>query len=95
MVVRIRFAKPPTPSERRERNQRLASTFAVLVQASAVSALTLAIWSVAAGWQLVGSFAFSSGLFSHWQTWVAAAAGLGWCSHALNRLGRRGGETAV
>ncbi len=95
MVVRIRFANPPTPGERRERNQRLALAFAVLLQALAVSAFMLAVWGAAANLQVLGSFAFASGLLSHWQTWVAAAAAIWWCAHALNRFGRSGGQTAV
>lgn len=95
MVVRIRFAKPPSSGQRHERNQRLALTFAVLLQALAVAALALAVWGAAAKLDWLGSFAFGSGILSHWQTWIVAAAGIGWCSHALNRFGKSGGQRAV
>lgn len=95
MVVRIRFVKPPSPGERRERNRRAALAFAALLQPPAVAAFSLALWSLAAGFQWVGSFAFPSGLFSHWQTWVVAAGGIWLCAHALNRYGNNGDQTAV
>lgn len=95
MVVRIRFVKPPTSVEKHLRNRRLALAFAALLQPPAVAALALAMWSVAGGLQWVGRFAFASGVFSHWQTWVAAAAGIWLCARALNRYGNDGGETAV
>jgi hypothetical protein len=95
MVVRIRFVKPPSPLEKRLRNRRLALAFAALLQPPAVAALALAMWSIAAGMQWVGSFAFARGLLSHWQTWVAAAAAIWSCARALNHYGSSGGETAV
>lgn len=95
MVVRIRFAKATSPVEKRVRNRRLALACAALLEPPAVAAFVLALWSIAAGFHWVGSFAIASGVFSHWQTWVAAAAGIWLCSNTLNRYGKRGGETAV
>jgi hypothetical protein len=43
----------------------------------------------------VGNFAIPSGFFSHWETWMAAAAGLEFCAVALNRYGKNGGTAAV
>ncbi len=71
MVVRIRFAKPPSPSEKRLRNQRLALVFATLLQPPAVAALALALWRICANFKWVASFAIPDGPFSHWQTWIA------------------------
>src|SRR5581483_370843 len=95
MLVRVRFRTPPSPAEKRMRNRRLALTFAALLQPPAVAALALACWSIAAGMQWVGAFAIASGVFSHWQTWILAAAGIWLCAHALNRYGNNGGQTAV
>jgi hypothetical protein len=95
MVVRIRFVRAPSPGEKRERNRRIALAFAALLQPPAVAALSLAFWSIAAGLEWVGSFAFPSGFLSHWQTWVAAAAAIWLCARALNRYGNSGGQTAV
>ena len=95
MVVRIRFAKPPSQSEKRLRNQRLALVFATLLQPPAVAALALALWRICASFQWVASFAIPDGLFSHWQTWIAGAAGIWLCSSALDRYGKNGGQAAV
>jgi hypothetical protein len=95
MLVRIRFAKPPSPSEKRVRNRRLALLVATLLEPAAVAALALALWRIAAGFQWVGSFAIAAGVFSYWQTWIAAAAGIQWCAHALNRFGKNDDVTAV
>ena len=35
------------------------------------------------------SFAISSGIFSHWQVWLAAAVLLQFCARMLNRYGKR------
>jgi hypothetical protein len=95
MVVRIRFAKPPSPFERRIRNQRLALVLSTLLHPTAVAALALALWRIFAGFQLVASFAFDTGLLSHWQTWLAVAAAIWYCSSMLNRYGKDGGPAAV
>jgi hypothetical protein len=39
-------------------------------------------------------FAISTGLFSHWQVWLGAAAALQLCAQLLNRYAKRG-ETAA
>lgn len=95
MVVRIRFAKPPSPSEKRLRNQRLALVFATLLQPPAVAALALALWRICANFKWVASFAIPDGPFSHWQTWIAGAAAIWLCSSALDRYGKNGGQAAV
>jgi hypothetical protein len=95
MIVRIRLAKPPSPSEKRLRNQRLALAFAALLQPAAVAALALALWRIGASFQWVASFDIPNGPFSHWQTWIAAAAGIWLCSSALDRYGKSGGPAPV
>ena len=44
--------------------------------------------------KVANSFAIPSGLFSHWQVWLGAAAGLQLCSRVLNRYGK-GGDAAT
>jgi hypothetical protein len=95
MLVRIRFAKSPMSSERRMRNQRAALAFASLLQPAAVTSLALALWSMAARLRWVDSFAIPSGIFSHWETWMAGAAAIWLCASALNRYGKSGGQAAV
>jgi hypothetical protein len=55
---------------------------------AAVVALLLAFWRIAADMNWTNSFAIPSGLFSHWQVWMAAAVVLQLCARTLNRYGR-------
>jgi hypothetical protein len=95
MVVRIRFAKgPKLGSKRTERNRRTALVAAALLSPAALVASVLALWRIAADLNFANSFAIASGLFSHWQVWLAAAILLQLCSRVLNRYGR-GGKAAT
>jgi hypothetical protein len=99
MVVRIRFAKGPAlgskvGSTRTERNQHSALVLAALLSPAALVASVLALWRIAADLNVTNSFAIPSGLFSHWQVWLAAAVLLQVCSRVLNRWGR-GGKAAT
>ena len=90
MVVRIRLGKRPKPAAKRARNRRLAEGIATLLTPAALMALALGIWAICADLKLTTTFAIDSGLFSHWQVWLGVAAGLEFCSFALNRYGRNG-----
>jgi hypothetical protein len=94
MVIRIRFGKGPGIRKKRRSGRRAALAMAALLTPGAVMALVLACWRIAADLSWTSSFAISSGLFSHWQVWIAAAALLQLCSHLLNRYGRDGGAPA-
>ena len=95
MLVRIRFAKPAPLEERRDRNRRIALACAALLEPAVVATLALALWRIAAGFKWVAGFAFPSGVFSYWQTWLGAAAGIQLCAAALNRYGKGGKAAAV
>ncbi len=95
MRVRIRIAKFPSSNERRYRNQRAASVFAVLLQPGAVAAGSMALWRLMSEFGLAAHFAIPSGVFSHWQTWLALAGAIQYCAIALNRYGNGGGAAAV
>jgi hypothetical protein len=56
--------------------------------------MLLAFWRIAADLSLTASFAIPSGLFSHWQVWLAAAIVLQLCARTLNRYGKAG-EPAI
>ena len=94
MVVRIRFAKGPKLGERRGRNRRLALAAGAFLTPAAAVACALALWSIAADLRFTNRFAIASGLFSHWQVWIGAAAALELCSRVLNRIGK-GEDTAT
>jgi hypothetical protein len=88
MVVRIRFANSPKVGRKRQQDRRLALVLAALLPPSALAAGILAIWRIAADLNLTNSFAISSGIFSHWQVWLAAAVALQLCARALTRYGK-------
>jgi hypothetical protein len=52
-------------------------------------AYVLGIWRLASDLGMAGEFAIS-GIFSHWQVWIALAAALHIASVSLNRYGRGG-----
>jgi hypothetical protein len=52
-------------------------------------AYVLGIWRLASDLGMAGEFAIS-GIFSHWQVWIAMAAALHIGSASLNRYGRGG-----
>ncbi|MEO8371965.1 MAG: hypothetical protein ABI806_22455 [Candidatus Solibacter sp.] len=88
MVVRIRFGKSTKLGRKRQKDKRLALVLAALLPPSALAAAILAIWRVAADLNWTNSFAISSGIFSHWQVWLAAAVALQACARALTRYGK-------
>jgi hypothetical protein len=63
---------------------------AALLTPAAAMAAVLALWRIAADLNWANSFAIPSGLFSHWQVWLGAAAALQLCSRILNRYGKAG-----
>lgn len=91
MVVRIRFKRGPRVVKGQRKNQRIALAVAALLTPAAAMASALALWRVAADLNWASRFAISSGVFSHWQFWLAAAALIQICANLLNRYGKRGG----
>ena len=94
MVVRIRFRRGPIVSRRRGKNRRIALLVAALLPPAALCAAVLALWRIASDLNWTGSFAISSGIFSHWQVWLGAAVLLQLCARALNRYGKSGDPAA-
>jgi hypothetical protein len=88
MVVRIRFVNGPKLGRKRQMDRRAAQLAASLLSPAALVAFVLACWRMAADLKWTNSFAIASGLFSHWQVWMAAAAALQLCSRMLNRYAR-------
>jgi hypothetical protein len=66
----------------------------LLLTPAAAMALALALWGVAADLNWTSSFAISSGLFSHWQSWLGAAALLQLAARMLSRWARNGDAAA-
>ncbi|MGA2721945.1 MAG: hypothetical protein ABSG79_05975 [Bryobacteraceae bacterium] len=86
MRVRIRFARRTRTATRR--NQRIALVVAALLTPAAAIAAALALWRIGADLNWANSFAIPSGIFSHWQVWLGAAAALQLCSRLLNKYGK-------
>ena len=94
MVIRIRFGKGPRIGAGRRENRRAALVMAAMLTPAATMALALGCWRIAADLNWTSSFAISSGLFSHWQTWLGAAALLQLVSRILSRYARNGDAAA-
>jgi hypothetical protein len=86
MRVRIRFARRTRTATRR--NQRIALVVAALLTPAAAIAAALALWRIGADLNWANSFSIPSGIFSHWQVWLGAAAALQLCSRLLNKYGK-------
>ena len=94
MVVRIRFGKSAKLGRKRQKDKRVALVLAALLPPSALAAAILAIWRIAADLNWTNSFAITSGIFSHWQVWLAAAIALQMGARALTRYGKSGDPAA-
>jgi len=89
MLVRIRLGKGLQVGRARRGNKRMALAVSVLLTPGAFLASVLALWRIAADLDWTGKFAISSGMFSHWQVWMAIGVLLQVCSRMLARYGRR------
>lgn len=86
MVVRLRLQKRRFPAQSHY-YQTLALAIAALLMPAALIAFTLAFWRIATDLRWTREFAISSGIFSHWQVWLAGAALLLVVAAILNRYG--------
>jgi hypothetical protein len=59
----------------------LGSMAAALLSPASAVAVALALWRLGADLGWTAQFAISSGLFSHWQVWMALSLLLAWASH--------------
>ncbi|MGD0498144.1 MAG: hypothetical protein ABSC23_06885 [Bryobacteraceae bacterium] len=94
MIIRIRFGRASQGGGQRRGARRAALVAAALLTPAAAAALALGCWRIAADLNWTGSFAISSGFFSHWQVWLGAAVLLQACSRFLVRCAKRGNTAA-
>jgi len=87
MRVRIRFGKGARVGKKPRQSRAVGPALGALLMPAAVMAAALGVWAIAADLKWTSDFAISSGIFSHWQVWLAAAALLHLCSRALSRFG--------
>jgi hypothetical protein len=89
MMVRIKLSHGPPLLRKTGKNRQVASAIGTLLMPAVLLAYVLGIWRLASDLGMAGEFAIS-GLFSHWQVWLAVAAMLHIGSASLNRYGRGG-----
>ncbi|MBL8174344.1 MAG: hypothetical protein JNK48_06735 [Bryobacterales bacterium] len=85
MRIRIRIGQGPRIQRKEGKNRHLAMGAAALLTPASVMAAILGVWRICADIGLTGPFAIPTGLFSHWQVWLAIAALLQLLSMALGR----------
>ena len=93
MTVRIQFRPRAVGKNREHRNRQLALTLSRWLNPASLAASILALWRLGYDLNWTGGFAFSGGLFSHWQVWMAMAVCLQVFASLLNRYGRGDGAT--
>ena len=86
MLVHIIWTKE---RGRPQQLRAVASAFAALLGPSALIALAVSFWSIAADLRWTSDFFVSTGLFSHWQVWLITAAVLLVAARLLNRYAER------
>jgi len=74
MIVRIRFGRGRLVTNRKGKNSRAARLLASLLTLVAISFAIFGFWRLGQDLDILGDFVFPTGLFSHWQVWIAAAA---------------------
>lgn len=89
--IRLRTGHPVRPGG--GKNRQLALSGGALLVPAALMAYVLGTWSLASQLGISGAFGIT-GLFSHWQVWIALAVALHVSSSVLTRYGR-GGELNV
>jgi len=88
MVVRIRFGRgsrvslPKRPSAPLA---RLAASFLTLI---AICLSFMGFWRLFEDLDLAGEFIFPAGILSHWQVWLAVAAGTQYAAWRLKSIAR-------
>ena len=90
MKVRVRLRHGPPVARKQGKNRHLALAAAALLWPAVVTAYGLGFWRLASDAGAAGGFGISSGVFSHWQVWLAVGVGLNLLGMVLNRYGTRG-----
>ena len=89
MVVRIRLSYGDAIRKTAVANRQAALIASALLTPVAVMAWALAFWRLAADLGWTGEFAIATGIFSHWQVWIAVAVALQFGAFLLQRYVRR------
>lgn len=87
MLIRIVLSRPIGDAE--QRFLRFAPAIAALLAPASLIAFTISCWSIADRFHWTTNFFVSTGLFSHWQTWMILAAALLLGARVLTRYAER------
>jgi hypothetical protein len=88
MVVRIRLKRGPKVRRKQRKNRHVALASAALLTPAAVMAFVLSMWRLGADIGFTRSFAIHTGIFSHWQVWLAISVAIQFIAVVLNRYGK-------
>jgi hypothetical protein len=91
MIVRIRFGHGRLVTRRRGKNGPAARLLASLLSLVSISFGVFGFWRVGQDLGIAGDFVFPAGLLSHWQVWMAAAAGTQYACWRLRRYSQAAG----
>jgi hypothetical protein len=87
ITIRVRYGSARRKAE--EFNRHAALIASSLMTPVAVMAWALAGWRLAADLKWTGDFAIRSGIFSHWQVWIALGILVQFAAFLLHRYARR------
>jgi|SRR5579863_664427 hypothetical protein len=89
MIVRIRLGTGRPIQRKLGKNRHLALACAALLIPASLMAYVLGFWRLASDMGFAAEPGIT-GVFGHWQVWIATAVSLHGASSMLNRYGRRG-----
>lgn len=89
MNVRIRLLRGRPFDRKRGKNRHVALACGALLGPAALMAYVLGAWGLASDMGFAGAFVIT-GLFSHWQVWIALGLLMQALASSLNRYGRGG-----
>ena len=89
MIVRLQLGKGHRVNRKSGKNRHIAVVFGSLLVPIALMAYVLALWSLSADLGVTQEFALT-GLFAHWQVWLAAGGLVQLAASFLNRYAESG-----
>jgi hypothetical protein len=90
MVVRLKLRYENAVRKTAAWNRQAALIASSLMTPVALMAWGLGGWRLLADLKMAGEFAISTGLFSHWQVWIALGIALQFAAFLLHRVARHG-----
>jgi hypothetical protein len=89
MILRVRLQRGRPIQRKPGKNRHVALAFVALLIPASLMAYVLGFWRLASDMGVAGEFGIT-GLFSHWQIWIALAVLLHLSASILNKYGRGG-----